>query len=249
MMIRRFVFFALLAMLGPGLAFAQSAESEPETGDALTEQLRSMQPEESTEISGVLKIRSPKRREEIPVVFRIVTNGSSWLVIYETRSTTNRAAEKLVVIRSVNQPNKYLYARAPAPNAPLSEPKPLAAAEASTPFAGSDFWLAELGFEFLRWPIQHKLPGEMRLGQPCYVLESINPDAPLVVRVKSWVEKESGGLLIAEAYDRNKKMVKEFSLAGSSFKKVNGRWQLKKMKISSPQEKSETVLEFDLPKD
>ena len=89
----------------------------------------------------------------------------------------------------------------------------------------------------------------MRLGQACYVLESIHPDAPLVVRVKSWIDKDSGGLLIAEAYDRNKKLVKEFSLAGSSFKKVNGQVQLRRMKIRSPQKKSETVLEFDLPEE
>jgi hypothetical protein len=89
----------------------------------------------------------------------------------------------------------------------------------------------------------------MRLGRPCYVLESINPDAPSVVRVKSYIDKESGGILVAEGYDRNKKLVKDFSLGGSSFKKVNGQWQLKKMKISSPRKDSETVLEFDLPQE
>jgi len=248
MIFRRFV-FVLLGSIAANLTVAQPADPEPQTGDALAEQLRSLQPGESTEISGMLKIRSPNRRADIPVLCTVVTNGNTWQVIYEARPTTNSGAEKLFVVRSVDEPNKYLYARAPAPSAILPKPKPLTAAEANIPFAGSDFWLTELGFEFLRWPSQRKLPGEMRLGQPCYVLESINPDAPLVVRVKSWVEKESGGLLIAEAYDRNKKMVKEFSLAGSSFKKVNGRWQLKKMKISSPQAKSETVLEFDLPKD
>ncbi len=248
MMFRRFVFI-LVVVFSANWAFAQATQSEPETGDALAEQLRSMQPEESTEITGVLKIRASKRRADIPVLCRVVTNGNSWQVIYETRPTASCGAEKLIVIRSVNQPNKYLYSCAPSPGGILPDPKPLVSSDANIPFAGSDFWLTELGFEFLRWPIQRKLPGEMRIGQPCYVLESINPEAPLVVRVKSWIEKESGGLLIAEAYDRNKKIVKEFSLAGSSFKKVNGRWQLKKMKISSPQTESETVLEFDLPKD
>ena len=89
----------------------------------------------------------------------------------------------------------------------------------------------------------------MRISQPCYVLESINPNGEKIVRVKSYIEKKSGSPLIAEAYDGAKEMVKEFSLGGSSVKKINGVWQLKKMTIRSPKNKSETVLEFDLPRD
>jgi hypothetical protein len=232
--------------------FAQTPEAEPQTGDAIARELRTMQPEENTEVSGVLIINE---RQKIPVVCNVVTNGDSWKVVYETRSTKTTPAEKLIVIHSLTGPNKYLYSRAPTPADPLPEPKPLAANKAAIPLAGSDFWLSELGFDFLHWPQQRKLTraqdGEidMRLGQPCYVLESINPEAPVVVRVKSWIDKASGGILVAEAYDRNKKMVKEFSLGGSNFKKVNGQWQLKKMRISSPRADSETVLEFDLPRD
>jgi hypothetical protein len=153
------------------------------------------------------------------------------------------------VIHSPNEPNQYFYSRASSPTDPLPEPKPIKPEQAAIPLAGSDFWLSELGFDFLHWPQQKKLKGEMRLGRPCYVLESINPDAPSVVRVKSYIDKESGGILVAEGYDRNKKLVKDFSLGGSSFKKVNGQWQLKKMKISSPKTDSETVLEFDLPEE
>ena len=242
-------FFFLSVIFFGGLAFAQSPETEPQTGAALVAQIRSMQPEENSEISGVLKIRSPNRREDIPVICHVVTNCDGWRVIYETRPTANAGAEKLIVIRSPTLPNKYLYARALSPKAPLPEPKTLSSGEAVIPFAGSDFWLSELGFDFLDWPEQQKLKGEMRLGQPCYVLESRNPQAPKIVRVKLWIDKESGGLLIAEGFDRNNKLVKEFSLGGSSFKKINGHWQLKKMRIRSPKNKSETVLEFDLPKD
>ncbi len=243
--IRGCFFFVLFV----GQIFGQPPEAEPQTGEAIAQELRTMRPEENTEISGVLKIRSPNRREDIPVVFNVIADKNSWCVIYETRPTTNRPAEKLVVIHSLTCPNKYLYARAPTPSAALSEPKPLASSEAAIPFAGSDFWLNELGFDFLDWPEQNKLKGEMKLGRPCYVLESHNPRALKVVRVKSWIDKETGGVLVANAFDRDNKLVKEFSLGGSSFKKIKGHWQLKKMRISSPKNKSETVLEFDLPKD
>ena len=120
------------------------------------------------------------------------------------------------------------------------------AADASIPLAGSDFSLADLGLEYLHWPVQRQLKGEMRLGQPCYVLESSNPQGGEIVRVKSDIDKDSGGLLIAEAYDTRGHLVKEFSLHGSSFKKVNGRWQLEKMDIRNKKTGSHTELKFDL---
>ncbi|MEP6662408.1 MAG: outer membrane lipoprotein-sorting protein [Verrucomicrobiota bacterium] len=205
-----------------------------------------MQPTKDSDVHGVLKINLPKGREEIPVVCRVFVKENSWKTVYETSATPKRGPEKLIIIRSPDAPNQYLYAKARSPQDSLPEPQPVSAAKADVPFAGSDFWLSELGLGFLDWPQQTKLKGEMRLGQPCYVLESVNTNAAQVVRVKSWIEKESGSPLIAEGYDRHHKLIKEFSLGGSSVKKVNGQWQLKKMTIRSPREKSETVLEFDL---
>ncbi|MEO6036514.1 MAG: outer membrane lipoprotein-sorting protein [Verrucomicrobiota bacterium] len=241
--------WALVIILFCRVDLAESPPPEPANGAELATQLREAQPVENSEISGVLKIRAPHRREDIPVVCKVVTNGNTWQVIYETRATTSSGAEKLVVIHSLDGHNQYLYARAASPQSPLPETKSLAPADASIQLAGSDFWLTELGLDFFHWPQQKKLKGEMRLGQPCYVLESVNPGAATVVRVKSYIDKESGSPLIAEGFDRNGKLVKEFSLGGSSFKKIDGRWQLKKMKITSPRNDSETVLEFDLPKD
>jgi hypothetical protein len=245
--IRGFVFFLLT--LVPKFASAQTPENEPQTGAELAREIRSMQPEVNSHVSGVLKIRSDNRHEDIPVTCDVLTNGDSWKVIYETRATQSSPAEKLIVIHSLNGPNQYLYAKAASPKSPLPEPKSIPANDTEIPLAGSDFWLSELGFEFLHWPDQKKLKGEMRLGQPCYVLESRNPRGKKVVRVKAWIDKESNGPLVAEAYDRDNKRIKEFSLGGSSFKKINGQWQLKKMKISSPREDSETVMEFDLPQE
>lgn len=239
-------FTLVVAIFCSNWALAQTFD-EPATGDEIAKELCSMQPTANSEISGILRIRSKEQRHDIPIVCNVVTNGDSWKVIYETSATTMKGAEKLIVLRSLEAPNKYFYARAASPEASLPKPRLLAASEAAISLAGSDFWLTELGFEFLHWPRQEKLKGEMRLGQACYVLQSINPEAPKAVRVKSWIDKDSGGLLIADAFDRNNKLIKEFSLSGSSFKKVNGQWQLRKMRIRSPRSNSETVIEFDLP--
>ena len=58
------------------------------------------------------------------------------------------------------------------------------------------------------------------------------PAAKSIVRVKSYIDKESNAPILAEGYDARDHLVKEFSLRGSSFKKVNGHWRLEKMGIS-----------------
>jgi hypothetical protein len=114
------------------------------------------------------------------------------------------------------------------------------------PFAGSDFWVADLGLEFLHWPTQRLLRKEIRRGQGCDVLESVNPQpAPgAYSRVVSWVDRDTDGIINAEAYDSKGKLLKEF--AATDIKKVRGQWELKGMEISNRQTGSRTTIEFDL---
>ena len=238
-------FLFLFLVVNPLLLAADTiSEEQREEGKKLASELRASPPAENSEIKGTLKIRAGKSRVEIPVLCKVSVAGDEWKTIYQTQAKAARGAEQLIVVHSPTSPNQYFYA---PPGAP--EPKPLKREEANIPFGGSDFWLTDLGLEFLHWPEQRRGKGEMRLGQPCYVLESRNPAAPTMVRVKSWIDKESNGILIAEGYNRDNKLIKEFSLHGSSFKKVNGRWQLEKMEISSPRADSQTTLQFDLPKE
>ena len=116
------------------------------------------------------------------------------------------------------------------------------------PFANSDFWLADLGLEFLHWPAQKILHGDTARGRLCKVLESTNPNPSPngYSRVDSWVDNETPGILHAEAYDANGKLLKVFD--PKSFKKVNGQWELQDMEIRNVQTGSRTRLEFDLNK-
>ena len=114
------------------------------------------------------------------------------------------------------------------------------------PFAGSDFWLADLGLEFLHWPGQRLLKKEMRRGQSCNVLESVDtqPAAGGYSRVVSWLDIDTGGIVHAEAYGAQNNLLKEFD--PKEFKKVNGRWELREMEIRNVKERSSTRLEFNL---
>ena len=116
------------------------------------------------------------------------------------------------------------------------------------PFGNSDFWIADLGLEFFHWPAQKILPKTTNLkrGRDYTLLESTNPNPPTngYSCVRSWIDKESSGILEAEAYDAQGKLLKIFE--PKSFKKVNGQWELSEMEIRNVQTGSRTRLEFDL---
>jgi hypothetical protein len=118
--------------------------------------------------------------------------------------------------------------------------------ELMSPFAGSDFWIADLGLEFFHWQGQKVLKHETRRTRACTVLESTNPDpsAGGYSHVDSWIDDESHGIVHAEAYDANGKLLKVFD--PKSFKKVNGQWELQDMEIRNVQTGSRTWIKFDL---
>jgi hypothetical protein len=236
---------AVSACAGPSPTAVPLPESES-LGQALAERIRSAEPEENSEIHGTLIIRRNKQVTRVPVVCRVILKGAAWATIYETSATADIGAEKLVVTHNTNGSNEYSYARASGPGEAAGKPAPVPAADTDMELAGSDFSLADLGLEFLHWPQQERLPDETRLGQACFVLESRNPAGRQVVRVRSDIDQESGGLLIATGYDTNSRAIKDFSLSGSSFKKVNGHWRLEKMEIRNHKLKSQTELKFDI---
>jgi hypothetical protein len=173
-----------------------------------------------------------------------------WQSVYEASGIA-----KFSVVHRSNQLNKYFYqpllGDGPVPRSLFlsqSRNNGLALSDLSFPFASSDFWLCDLGLEFFHWPAQKVLKKEIKRSRGCTVLESTNPN-PLTnsySRVVSWIDGESGGIVQAEAYDFNGKLLKEF--APKSFKKVNGQWELQEMEIRNVQTGSRTRLEFDLNK-
>ena len=119
-----------------------------------------------------------------------------------------------------------------------------------SPFAGSDFWICDLGLEFFHWPAQKVLPKPTNLarGRDYTLLESTNPNPSTngYSRVLTWIDKETGGILRPRPTTRSGRLLKEF--APKSFKKVNGQWELQEMEIRNVQTGSRTRLEFDLNK-
>ena len=211
---------------------ADPSKSEREGRD-LVQELLAQRPAENSTNNGILKIRNGQgKRTEIPVTILTLITATNWQNLYTTHPATDRAASALTVIHTQHQPNQY-----------LSRSNSLSG---MTPFVNSDFWFADLGLEFFHWPEQRLLKRELRRGESCHVLESINPQpAPgAYSRVVSWIDIDTGGIIHADAYGHDKRLLKVFE--PKKFNKVDGRWQLKEMEIRNERTDSRTSLIFDL---
>jgi hypothetical protein len=211
----------------------------------LVEELRQLVPSESSTVKAVLRIRQGKSIREVPLRVVVERGTNTWTTTYEVSAVGDMPAERLVVARSSGGRSEYRFAKA-ASDGKFSALQPVTADPMSLALGGSDFALGELGLDFINWPEQQLLSPEMRLGQPCLVLESRRPGADGPVLIRSWIDRQTGGILVAEAYDAKRSLVKEFNLSGSSFKKVNGRYELEEMTMSSHLNRSETKLRFEL---
>ncbi len=238
------VIFFLMAFAGTA-AKAQTADGASDAdikGRELARQLCDAPPTESFTNTGVLQIRDGKgNRKNIPVSFKTIAGADVWRFICLAPETK----AEILIVHKAGQPNEYFNEAQSQ-----SEAQPLAAAEIYQPFAGSDFSPADLGLEFLHWPSQKILPKPTNLkrGREYTLLESSlpNPATNGYSRVRSWIDKETGGILQAEAYDTQGKLLKNFE--PKSFKKINGQWELEEMEISNVQADSRTRMEFDLNK-
>lgn len=226
----------------PGTSRTSDDPAERE-GRLLATELLSLAPPEVTFYGVLRRIESSEGgRTELALRYAAKRlDAARWQGLYEARSDKKKGVERLTIIHAPGEPNVYHYT-------PDSETQPearLSGAEANIPFAGSDYWLSDLGTEFLHWPeqrvVKHKIT--MRNGVACKVLESVNPDpAQGYARVLSWIGVETPALIYAEAYDRNRRRLKTFSLHG--FKKIEGSWRATILEIHDARADSKSQIEF-----
>jgi hypothetical protein len=218
-------------------------EGKKQAQEVVAEMLN-QRPEQSATNTGVLRIRNGDRKEsEVPVKIATVPTATNWFSLYEAIGQKADIVTRLQVIHSPGADNHYIVTKQG------DAPKQLKPSEAMLPFAGSDFWAADLGLEFLYWPNQRLLKKEMRHSRFCSVLESSNPSPAKdgYSRVVAWIENEAPhGVVHADAYDARNKRIKEFD--PTKVEKVEGVYQLKSMQIRDLRSGSQTVMEFDLEK-
>lgn len=248
---RALIALFLLTLLWPAFGAAQAGSGlrlPPQVntaqalsdGQALVADLLTRMPEPSLR-TNTLRIRAANgAQREVPVKFMVLLTDTNWMSTYETLVSRNSPAySKLVVYSNGTQPNRYELTDSKGKRYPKAN-------QTMIPFAGSDFWVVDLGLEFLHWPRQLLLRKELRKGQSCDVLESINPNpAPgAYSRVVSWIDIDTGGIVHADAYDASDKLLKFF--APSELQKVEGRMQVKEIEMRNRQERTRSWVTFDL---
>jgi hypothetical protein len=242
----------LLAAIGAAAQTTNTLSDAEIQGRQLAQKLLDQQPKENFTNAGVLQIRDANgKRSEIPVRCEVIVTKTNWQSIYDIRrinTNENHAAwTALFVTHSNNNSNQYQFCKVfieAEKFGPVATN--LAGEQTMIPFAGSDFWIADLGLEFLHWPGQKILRGDTARGRLCKVLESTNPDPSTngYSRVDSWIDNETLGIVEAKAYDAQGKLLKEFY--PKDIKKVDGQWQVGSMEIDNVQTGSRTRLQFDL---
>lgn len=221
----------------PPLSPAEGARE----AQALVGEMLSEKPQQSSTNSGWIKVRdSEGNRREIPLRIITLVTSTNWLQIYEASVTGAASATTLTIVHSPEKTNQYLLAT--STNSPA---RALNANELMVPFAGSDFWIADLGYEFLHWPKQTVIRNEMRHSRACKILESINPNRPPggYSRVVCWITVEKPHAPVhADAYDGSSRF-KQFD--PKNLEKVNGVYQVESVEMRNSKTGSQTVLEFD----
>lgn len=213
------------------------------------------QPLGSSTNTGVLRIKDGKDRSEISIECITVFTPTNWQTVYQA-SFTNKT-EILWVIHADGQNNSYYYVtNYPVPLSgdipvwgDLFHGRPrLAETEIWSSFAGSDFWLSDLGLEFFHWPGQKVIKRETHRSCGCTVLESTNPDpgSSGYSRVVSWIDNDTLGIVEAYAYDAGGQKLKDFY--PKDFKKVDGHWQVQTLEMENVETGFRSRMEFDLKK-
>ncbi|MGD0745947.1 MAG: outer membrane lipoprotein-sorting protein [Verrucomicrobiota bacterium] len=244
----------MLACVGVNAAATNTLSDAELQGRRLAQQLCDARPAENFTNTGVLQIRGVKGpRLEMSVECEVISTATNWQSIYKTIITNSDGftdGNYLKIVHTENQADQYTWNNLDSPHiAPfrsdLGEVK-WSGTKFIHPFSRSDFWAVDLGLEFLHWPEQKVLKKEFRRNCSCVVLESANPNPATngYSRVDSWIDEESGGIVMAKAYDAQGKLLKEFY--PKEIKKVKGQWQVRSMEIDNVQTGSSTRLTFDL---
>ena len=236
----------------PSLAPNNTPILNPEkTGAELAARLRSAAPSKDAgfefERTGKLEVTTRDDKTiTIPFQYLVTTTPTNWLISY-AGFPGQKTSETLAIRHAPGCSNIYTL-NSTGGSSTQTTTVELRAADLVRPFAGTDFWACDLGLEFLHWPQQRVLRHEFRHSRSCWVLESATaaPVSGGYARVLSWVDVEFEGILHAEAYDKEGKLLKEYIIGAMG--KVNGQHELKSMKMRNVRTGQETELKFDLPR-
>jgi Outer membrane lipoprotein-sorting protein len=184
-----------------------------ETAEAILQRLRASRAQEVTqELAGALRTA---KGENIP--FRVRFLGEETSFKFEN-------PPEVLKLRLTDEGSVLLDETAQG-SRQVSGPKLTAAVR------GTDVNYEDLALKFLYWD-RAKLEAEQQLSiYSCWVVlvQASNSAATNYGSVRLWIPKNRSGLVQAEAFDRDGKLVKRFKVI--SVQEIAGKWLLKEMRI------------------
>jgi hypothetical protein len=251
------VFGALIPLLSALVVFPLVAQPSAPAGSAVTidperavpearklvAAILSRRPETNITNTGSLVVRG---RDDVTyqrkIIFSTIPGDDEWWTVYQAPESDPAQSVTLRIAHRPGQPGRYLLEKGQG-----GKPRELSRDQLSLPFIASDYSVGDLGLEFFHWEKQRLLKREIRKGQSCDVLESVNekPAPENYSRVVSWIDADSGGIVHADVYDAAGKLLKQF--APKAIRKVAGQWELKEMEIRNRQTGSNSRIQFDPP--
>ena len=242
----------LLGVTGVMGAVIKKPAQQVKEGRELAIRLLSMTPKEELDGKAMLKRRDSKGKPlpDLHASFQAhrpdVARTDEWIQFYQAINLNPEATDvsRFVVFRKTGQPGEYAVLT--KENNSIDKAPRFKGNASMKSFAGSDFWLADFGFEFFNWKDQRLVEEGMHRSQWCLIMESRNPNPQpgAYGLVKSWIDKDTLGLVQANAYDHDGKLLKVFK--PKSFKKIKGQWHLEEMEIRNAQTRTRTTVTFDL---
>ena len=216
--------------------FALQAKDPLPAGFQLARSIRELVPEKNVEIQADMEVivREGKRLNADIVIQVEKLSQTEWRTVYRFNQDEG-SSEYWRVLHKLEEPNRYKNKSGIAKRT-----------EIYSSLAGSSFFIADLGMDFLHWSNQVVLKTQRRKSRLCYVLESrnINPAKGEYHRVVSWVDKKSGGILLADIYTEEAKPVKRFTVKGLT--KKGGQWQVDEMEMRDTKTGARSRLHFHL---
>ena len=197
--------------------------------------MQALRPTAAINGKGELRFRALKgKRKTVKLHFRVFVVGAILVNEYKVTDRT------LTIKQQVGRDTRYEWTGTGKKAERLNE------GQVTRPFAASDFWIIDLGLEMLRWPHQSVIERRVRRGELCSVLVSRPPEAIKggYSKVVSWVDEDSMGIIRAELFDGEGKLLKIFE--PKSFKKIDGQWHVKEMEMRNEQANTRTSIIFDL---
>ncbi len=154
---------------------------------------------------------------------------------YTLRDAFGGARSHLAITWPAGQPAEFRY----------FEGQPLQAAplpDLVANIGGTDISWMDLSLSFLWWPGAKTVGAEEVRGRTCYVMDVPAPaDAfPGCTGVRLWIEPKINIMLRAEAYDAQNDLMRRMEV--KSFKKINDRWVIKDIELTSLPSRHKTYL-------